>query len=231
MDKEKANEIIRLLRKEHGVNVNEFIALKISKKYVDPFKLLIGTVLSQNTSDKNSMTAYDRLEEKIGVSPLKLAKADLTEIQEAIRPAGLHITKSIAIKKLAKEIIERYHGNLSLVLDKKTEEARKELMSLPHVGQKTADVLLLFIKNREVIPVDTHVARVSKRIGLAKHNAKYSEIQASLKKLYPPKNYLEIHLLLISHGRKICKAIKPRCGSCPIQELCEYAAKTINASD
>lgn len=100
------------------------------------------------------------------------------------------------------------------------EEARKALMELPGVGPKTADVVLLFSANQPTIPVDTHVNRVSKRLGLAPAKGSYEEVRLSLQSLFEPKDYLAVHLLLIAHGRTYCKAIKPRCANCPVNAYC-----------
>lgn len=100
------------------------------------------------------------------------------------------------------------------------EEARKTLMELPGVGPKTADVVLLFSGNQSTIPVDTHVNRVSKRLGLAPAGGGYEEVRLSLQSLFKPDDYLAVHLLLIAHGRTHCKAIKPHCTTCPVNIYC-----------
>jgi endonuclease-3 len=93
-------------------------------------------------------------------------------------------------------------------------------MELPGVGPKTADVVLLFSANQPTIPVDTHVNRVSKRLGLAPANGGYEEVRLSLQSLFDPKDYLAVHLLLIAHGRKYCKARQPLCPECPLNTYC-----------
>jgi endonuclease-3 len=100
------------------------------------------------------------------------------------------------------------------------DEARKKLMELPGVGPKTADVVLLFSANQPTIPVDTHVNRVSKRLGLAPANGDYEAVRLSLQSLFEPKDYLAVHLLLIAHGRKTCKAQHPCCHQCPVYDYC-----------
>jgi endonuclease-3 len=105
---------------------------------------------------------------------------------------------------------------LSLPLD----EARKTLTEMPGVGPKTADVVLLFSANKPTVPVDTHVNRVAKRLGLAPANGGYEEVRLSLQSLFDAKDYLAVHLLLIAHGRKYCKARQPLCPQCPVNAYC-----------
>jgi len=106
------------------------------------------------------------------------------------------------------------------VLSLPFEEARESLMQLPGVGPKTADVVLLFCAEKPTIPVDTHVNRVSKKLGLAPANGDYETIRKSLQSLYNPEDYLAVHLLLISLGRKYCRARNPLCKQCPVNSLC-----------
>jgi endonuclease-3 len=100
------------------------------------------------------------------------------------------------------------------------EDARKALLQLQGVGPKTADVVLLFAAKQPMIPVDTHVNRVAKRLGLAPANGDYETVRGHLQALFIPADYLLVHLLLIAHGRKYCKARRPLCGDCPINALC-----------
>ena len=97
-------------------------------------------------------------------------------------------------------------------------------MELPGVGFKTADIVLLFCAGRPVLPVDTHVKRVSKRLGLAPSDGSYEDVRLSLQRLYEPKEYFDVHMLLIALGRKYCKALKPSCPVCPVRDLCPSAS-------
>jgi len=209
-----SDELLRILRKEFKIDRRDFIAL-MSK---NPFELLVATVLSQNTNDKNSSRALEELRRRIGTSPEDLAGASEEEIAEAIRIAGLYRTKAKALKKLAEEVMRRYSGNLERLLDMPVDEARKELMSLPKVGEKTADVFLLFLGGKPTFPIDTHVRRVSKRMGIAEGS--YEDIRRSLMKFFNPEDYLEAHLLLIALGRRYCRAKNPACDVCPLRDIC-----------
>jgi len=187
-----------------------------------PFETLIRTIISQNTSNRNTARAFEELSKKFQITPEVFSNAELSEIEECLKPAGLYRNKSKVIKKLSKIIIEEFDGTLEQVLTLPTEEARKKLLALPGIGRKTADILLLFCAKRPTIPVDTHVNRVSRRLGLAAMKGGYEEVRLALQSLYSPKDYLAIHVLLILLGRNYCKARKPICRSCPVNKLCNY---------
>jgi endonuclease-3 len=186
----------------------------------DPFRTLITTIISQNTADRNTARAFENLSERFKITPEALAKAEEKEIQECLKVAGLYRNKAKTIKHVSKTILERYHGDLKSILSLPTEEARKTLMQFPGVGPKTADVVLLFSAKQNTIPVDTHVNRVSKRLGLAPTKGNYETVRKALQSIYDPKDYMQVHVLLISHGRKYCKARVPQCKECPINMLC-----------
>ncbi|NIP67194.1 endonuclease III [Candidatus Bathyarchaeota archaeon] len=185
-----------------------------------PFRTLIRTVLSQATVSKNTDRAFRNLKQEFQLTPEALAKADLEEIQEAIKVAGLFRNKSRAIKNISQLVLERFNGSLDFIHSLPLQEARRKLMDLPGVGPKTADVVLLFCDRRPVIPIDTHVRRVSGRLRLAPAEENYQQVREALQFLYPPQDYLPVHLLLISLGRKYCKARRPLCGPCPVSHLC-----------
>jgi endonuclease-3 len=186
----------------------------------DPFETLVATIISQNTADRNTARAFESLSKRFEITPEAIAKAPLNQIEEAIKVAGLYTNKAKAIKQAATIILEKYHGTLQPVLSLPQEEARETLMQFPGVGPKTADVVLLFSANQQTIPVDTHVNRVTKRLGFAPASADYEVIRRNLQSLFSPKNYLAVHLLLIAHGRRFCKALHPLCEECPINMYC-----------
>lgn len=192
----------------------------------DPFKTLIRTVISQATADVNTARAYKMLEEKVGITVTSLSKANRKEIEESLHSAGLYRNKSRVIKELASTVSECYGGNLDFIYSDSLEAARRRLMELPGVGPKTADIILLFCAKKPVIPVDTHVNRVSKRLGFVTGNADYEKVRRALQLLYSPEEYLKVHFLLIHHGRKYCKARHPLCLSCPIGNRCPHPSKT-----
>jgi endonuclease-3 len=140
--------------------------------------------------------------------------------------AGLYKNKARAIKQVSKIILDQYNGSLKPILSLPLEEARKTLLQFPGIGPKTADVLLLFSAEKPTIPVDTHVNRVSKRLTLTPASGNYETIRQSLQALYKPRDYLAVHVLLIQHGRKFCKARKPICTQCPISPSSNLSDKS-----
>ena len=215
-EEERARQILRILR-------GEFPLPDWANTPKEPFSTLIRTVLSQATNDKNRDKAFRNLSEKFEITPKALAEADVKEIEKAIRIGGLYRNKSRVIRELSGVIVEKFDGALDLVCSSPLEEARGLLMALPGVGPKTADVVLLFSANKSVLPVDTHVSRVSKRLGLVASNADYERIRLALESLYSPEDYLAAHLMLIMLGRKYCKARNPSHESCPVNMLCPSA--------
>jgi len=193
-------------------HVHEFIAYYVYKKYRKPFPVLVATILSQNTTEKNSFAAWRRLEERLGeVTPEKvLVLGD--ELKELIKPVGLQEQKAKAILEAAKKWSE---------LKKAIAEGRREeLLKIRGIGKKTADVVLMTF-GHPAFPVDTHVMRVSKRLGLADGN--YDSVSSRLAQLFRGAER-EAHMYLILLGRKYCKAKKPRCDSCPLSDLCPKRA-------
>jgi endonuclease-3 len=188
----------------------------------DPFRSLVRTVLSQNTNYRNEAMAYRRLESAIGITPENLAKSSAEAIADAIRPAGMHNQRSRTLKALAEAVLDRYGGDIAPVLRKPYPEAREELMRLPGVGAKTADVLLMFDAGREIIPVDRHISRITRRLGLVPMKASYDDIRMELEASAPPGRHEDIHVLLIRFGREICQARKPRCPECFLSDICPY---------
>jgi endonuclease-3 len=194
----------------------------------DPFKNLIITVLSQNTSEINCVRAYRGLAAKFKVTPEALAKAKLEDLKEAIRSGGLYNVKSKRIKELSQVVIEKFGGDLSSILTLPKEEARKKLMELPGIGKKTADVLLAQRHSyAEVMVVDTHMDRIAKRIGLVKPDAKYDEIQNALKVFIPWEKGERTGGLFWLLAKYTCRAQNPKCSECPIIESCGYGSKNI----
>ncbi len=197
---------------------------KLVKPKNDPFETLVITIISQNTADTNTERAFEALSKHFEITPQALANAGVSEIEACLHVAGLYRNKANAIKAVSKIIIEKFNGALAPVLCLPLDEARATLMELPGVGPKTADVVLLFSANQPTVPVDTHVYRVSKRLGLAPANGDYEAVRTSLMSIFDPKDYLTVHLLLIAHGRKYCKAGRPLCHQCPVYNYCPSKA-------
>jgi endonuclease-3 len=193
---------------------------KLVKPKKDPFEILVMTIISQNTADANTERAIESLSKNFEITPQALANAEVGRIEACLHVAGLYKNKAKTIRAASKIIVEKFNGSLAPVLSMPLDEARKTLMEMPGVGPKTADVVLLFSANKPSIPVDTHVNRVSKRLGLAPANGDYETVRQHLQSLFDPKDYLAVHLLLIAQGRKYCKARRPRCYECPVSNYC-----------
>ncbi|MDR0372185.1 MAG: endonuclease III [Nitrososphaerota archaeon] len=193
---------------------------RLVKSGEDPYQTLVITIISQNTADTNTERAFKSLSDKFSITPKTLATAKISDIEECIRIAGLYQAKAKAIYTASNTILTRFGGTLTPILSLSTEEARRTLMDMPGVGPKTADVVLLFSAGKPTIPVDTHVNRVSRRLGLAPTNGGYEEVRLSLQQYFEPKDYLLVHMLLIAHGRKTCKAPKPLCTKCLVNTYC-----------
>jgi endonuclease-3 len=186
----------------------------------DPFETLIVTIISQNTADTNTERAYGNLQRRFPITPKALSEAQTGDIEECLRVGGLYRSKAKTIQAVSKTVLERFGGTLNAILALPTEEARKTLMEMQGVGPKTADVVLLFSAGKPTVPVDTHVFRVSKRLGLAPKDGDYEAVRQSLQALFEPKDYLSVHQLLIGLGRQVCKAQKPLCCKCPVSRYC-----------
>jgi endonuclease-3 len=184
------------------------------------YETLVQTILSQNTNDSNSEAAMEKLRKRYKINPRTLAKASVSDVILCIRQAGLYRSKAPRIIEASRLIEERYGGRLGIVLDQPYQQAKAELMTLPGVGPKTADILLAFVAKNPVIPVDTHIARVSKRLGIARPKANYEDVRGSLEALIPPRERVRVHLSIIAFGREVCRAPRPRCAICPVNRLC-----------
>ena len=185
-----------------------------------PFETLVNTILSQNTNDRNSDAAMRRLRKRYQITPEVLSKVKVRQLIPLIRSAGLYKSKAPRIKEVSRIVKEEYGGRLAPILNLPYAEAKGKLMEMPGVGPKTADILLAFVARNPVIPVDTHIARVTKRLGIAPANANYEKTRTSLEALIPPEDRVKLHLSVIAFGREICRAPKPRCNTCPVNEWC-----------
>ncbi len=189
---------------------------------LDAVSELVSTILSQNTNDVNRDVAFDRLRSRLPTWE-EVRDAEQATVIEAIRPAGLANQKGPRIQE-ALRLITRERGELELdfLADWPVEEAKNWLSAINGVGPKTAAIVLLFALGRPAFPVDTHVHRVSKRLGLIGPKVSRERAHVELEHLVPEEAYYPFHLNLIRHGRSVCSSRKPRCESCPLQQLCTY---------
>ncbi|MGA7075639.1 MAG: endonuclease III [Halobacteriota archaeon] len=191
----------------------------------EPFWLIAATILSQNTSSANSEAAFRNLFFKYQTVEAVFL-ADVQDIAHEIKQAGLYETKAISIKTVASEIMEKYTGDTWSLIRGSYQSAKERLQQVKGIGPKTADVVLLFARDFEIIPVDTHVFRVSRRIGLAPRKGGYEAVKAALEDEIPPGKRKFAHMALIRLGREICVARHPQHWKCPLTDLCDYCQET-----
>jgi len=187
----------------------------------EPLAELIFTILSQSTSRKNYERAYSRLRERFPTWE-EVLTARTEEVEEAIRSAGLARTKAHRIQEVLRQVLEE-RGELSLAFlhHLSLEEAFQYLVRFPGVGPKTAACVLLFSCGMPAFPVDTHVHRLSQRLGLVSTGKNAIETQAVLQKEVPPEISHRFHVNLVNHGRAVCKAQRPQCQVCILSEECK----------
>jgi endonuclease-3 len=184
------------------------------------FETLVQTILSQNTNDRNSDAAMKKLRKRYRITPRALSKAKVSELIPYIKSAGLYRSKGPRIIEVARIIQDQYGGRLAPLLNLPYEQSKEKLMTLPGVGPKTADILLAFVAKNPIIPVDTHISRVTKRLGIAQQNANYEQTRVPLQNLIPAQKRVRVHLSIIAFGREICRAPRPRCAICPVNKWC-----------
>ena len=190
--------------------------------FYNPFKNLVIGVLSQNTSDRNSVKAYVGLVKQFKkITPLVLAKAPFGQIRNAIKSGGLYNLKAKRIKNLSQVILDRYAGDLTKITRLEKKKAREELLSFSGIGPKTADVFIGYcMKSGEALPIDTNIKRVVVRIGIVREGARYNEIRKLLRKRLPSGKELKGHEFLIRLGRDFCRPKNPLCSGCPVKTIC-----------
>jgi endonuclease-3 len=188
----------------------------------DPVATLVNTILSQNTNDVNRDRAFERMREWFPTWEA-VREAPDDELVDAIRPAGLGPTKGPRIQEALERITEE-RGEISLdfLSDLPVEEAREWLLDLPGVGPKTAAIVLLFALGMPAFPVDTHVHRVARRLGLIPEKASREHAHGLLEELVPSELYYPFHLNLIAHGRAVCHARNPEHERCVLRDECAF---------
>ena len=184
-------------------------------EYVNPYTLLVAVVLSAQATDKGVNKATKALFAKID-TPAKMVKLGEEGLKEYIKTIGLYNSKAKNVIALSEILVRDYKGDIP--------RTRDELVKLPGVGRKTANVVLNIAFGEETMAVDTHIFRVSNRTGLAP-GSNVDKVEAKLEEVVPKEFRLHAHHWLILHGRYICKARNPDCAHCPVYEVCEWADK------
>lgn len=213
---EKAQQIYDLLLERYGA--------RELKPRRDPMHELISTILSQRTTNANEALAYDRMWQRFG-SWEAIRDADVKELTEAIEPSNYPETKAPHIKETLRQIIEeRGEANIDFLADLPVDEGMAWLMSHPGVGIKTASLVLLFCFAKPILPVDTHVHRVSQRTGLIGPKVGTEAAHHQLLLLFPPDPYVlfNFHKAALKHGQQLCVWGNPKCEPCPLKDLCNW---------
>jgi endonuclease-3 len=217
------NATPRRVRAIHARLAKRFGEL-VPPRSVDPLDELILTVLSQHTSDINADRAFRDLRAAFPKGWAQVVRAPSERVADAIRSGGLANTKAPRIQDILREIRRREGGfELTRLGEMTDRDARSYLTSLPGIGPKTAAVVLSFALGRDALPVDTHVLRASRRLGLIPPKASAELADRLLHALVPDGLRTSLHVALIRLGREICKAPVPRCHQCPLNDLCPTA--------
>ena len=199
-------KIIKILERRIPVGL-------FGKRNKSPFEVLIATVLSQRTRDENTSKASAQLFAKYR-TPKQIANARISEIQKLIKPSGFYKVKAKRIREISRIIAEQYNSRVPKSLD--------ELLRLPGVGRKTAGIVMCYgFGIAESIPTDTHVNRISNRLGLVKTKTP-EKTEIALMQIVPRRYWLNLNELFVKFGQLICKPIKPHCAECPITKYCNY---------
>lgn len=178
----------------------------------DPFKILVGTILSARTRDENTTRVVNRLFARFG-TPEELASADLREIKKLIHSVGFYNVKAARIKEVAKIIAERFGGKVPSEID--------QLLELPGVGRKTANCVLVYAFDRPAIPVDVHVHRISNRLGIVTTKTP-EQTEEELGKIVDKKLWTKVNDTFVMYGQNICLPVRPNCKVCDLKKECRY---------
>ena len=212
------------MKKEEVIKIIEILKAKYpdatcSLDFKTPFELGIAVMLSAQCTDERVNKITPILFEKYK-KPEDYMKASLEEIEEIIKPCGFYKNKAKNVLGYAKMIVEKYNGKMP--------EKMEELIELPGIGRKSANVIMLeAFNNPQGIAVDTHAKRIANRIGISKEKEPL-KVEQDLIKIIPKKYFKDVNHLLVWHGRKTCDARKPKCEICPVKEYCEFCRKILN---
>lgn len=192
------------------------------RPHLPPVDELVNTILSQNTSDTNRDRAFAALKARFP-SWEAVRDADPQAVIEAVRPAGLANQKGPRIQAALRYLTETQgHITLDHLGEMSVEEAKRWLTAINGIGPKTAAIILLFSLGKPAFPVDTHVHRVTRRLGLIGSKTSAEQAHLELEQIVPPQDFYAFHLQVIQHGRQVCHARRPACGACVLRDYCDY---------
>jgi endonuclease-3 len=207
----RAKKVVWVLKRHYGADT-----FRIETE--DPFHALIGCILSQRTKDKNAAKAARNLFTAAS-TPQSILNLPEERLKQLIRPSGYYNQKARYIIEATRIIVEKFDGE--------TPRMREELMSLPGVGSKTADIVLSHGYGKPAVAVDTHIHRVSVRMGLTSIDAKTTEVKQALEDALPQTDWSYADGALLQLGKDYCRAHNPKCGECPVETLCGYEEKRV----
>jgi endonuclease-3 len=210
------HKMMGLLEKELGQFGLPPVSAMAGEAVVDPFKILVSTIISARTKDEVTGPATERLF-LLADTPAAMSKLPEERIERAIFPAGFYRTKAKAIRKAARELVDRFGSRVPDTIE--------ELLTLPGVGRKTANLVVTLAHNKAGICVDTHVHRITNRWGYVKTKTPHETEQALRAKL-PKKHWIAINTILVMHGQNICKPVSPLCSRCPVFTYCDRVGVT-----
>jgi len=208
INKKEKEEVVRIVKRLES-------AIRYKLNLGDPYRVLITTVISQRTRDENTRVASERLFSKFK-DVKEIAKARTKDIERLIKPSGFYKEKARRIKEISRIILERYEGRVPRDIN--------ELLKLPGVGRKTANCVVVYGFGGDAIPVDTHVHRISNRLGLVKTRTP-EETEKGLMKILPKNLWKKFNILFVRFGQTICRPINPKCEECPVKDMCDYGRK------
>lgn len=212
--RERAREVVRRLERAYPDETETWL------EHRSPFELLVATVLSASCTDARVNLVTPALFARYG-TPEAMAAAGPADVEPFIRTCGLFREKSRRLVALAQALVERHGGRIP--------DDRAELEALPGVGRKTASVILANVHGLPALAVDTHVHRVANRLGLCATRAR-EKTEDALTSLVPEEKWRTAHHQLIHHGRTVCKAMRPRCETCVLADLCDFYKRNVRAA-
>ncbi|WP_029522438.1 endonuclease III [Persephonella sp. KM09-Lau-8] len=211
MDSKTFIKVLDILEKEFPKWNAPVVSLMAKREHRTPFQILISTIISLRTKDEVTAEASERLF-KLADNPYDMLKLSEEEIAKAIYPAGFYRNKAKTIKEISRILVEKYNGHVPNSLE--------ELLKLPGVGRKTANLVLALSFNKPAICVDVHVHRITNRLGFVKTKTP-EETEQELMKKVPREYWNKINDLLVAFGQTICKPVSPFCSKCPVSQYCE----------
>jgi endonuclease-3 len=214
MDTANGNILKLMTRSLKGNKFSRITALKALQQFQDgdPFKILIATILSARTRDENTARVVKILFDKFGDID-GFSRASLEEVREVIHSIGFYNIKALRIKQVVQILIEKHNGIVPPNFD--------DLISLPGVGRKTANCVLVYAFEKPAIPVDTHVHRISNRLGIV-NTSKPEETESELRNIFDKKTWTKVNDTFVTYGQNICLPIKPKCTICQLKNNCSY---------